>query len=364
MLIAPASGAIVTACHEEQQENFSWHASLDPENQAIAYDWILALDSTLSNIVLTLNTDSDTILVLSGQTMISLFQGTSDTVVSYYWAVSASDGEMMTQSNVHAITFVSEIAKTYTLPTTFPAGFTPPHDKLTGATLTGWGGNQGCLIHHPIVFIHGNGGTANDWNAIGNKLLQEGYSPKELWALSYIDFAGGDSASSNMANIAEINDFVSTVMDYTGVQKIDIIAYSLGVTVVRAWVKEYDAYDKVAHLIAIAGANHGVNFCSGPNATMSLCLEIGHPNSEFLTSLNTPDETPRDDIVTYMTIYDGTGADLFYPAFAVFNDGSTGNLLESPKLDGALNVQLAGKDHLQLKDSEESFTAMLDFLRQ
>lgn len=249
----------------------------------------------------------------------------------------------------------------YELPSGFPEDFPLQFDNLTGDTLSGWGGGKGEVTRLPLVLFHGNGADASAWIGLGESLLDSGYVPAELWALSYLDFGGGDSSNSSWGNTSEVENFILAVLEYTGIEKVNVICHSLGVTVVRAWLKRYDRYGEVDHFIGIAGANHGVAFCS--NDTISIiCRELGHPESEFLSWLNEPDETPYDDELHYMTIYEGTGIDMFYPAAHTMNDGSVADLRESPMLDGAYNFQLPGVGHSQLRNHPDAIEEMLHFM--
>lgn len=359
-LSTPENNTIFRLCSTEQELIFTWCSSTDPDGDVVGYMWFL-INVEDNQTLLWEDTGQDTFYVLDGLTVSHLFPE-NDFPYDVNWKVRTTDGRATITSDESGVTFFSLLGKSYTVPSDFPVDFFPPEDQLTGTMLGGWGGSEGCVIHTPIVFLHGNGHTADTWNLVAQRFLENGYFPRELWAISYIDFFGGDSANSNMANVEDIEQFINGVLDYTGVESVDLIAHSLGVTVARAWLEEKDAHGKIEHFIAIAGPNHGVNFCFGPQAGTALCREIGHPDSDFLYFLNDPDETPLDDFVTYITIYDGTGADIFYPATAMFSDGSTGNLLDSPRLKGATNVQLPGEDHFQLKDSQESFDLMFDFL--
>lgn len=344
----------------EQELIFTWCSSKDPDGDVVSYVWFLR-DAEKNRTLLWEDTDQDTFSIFDGCSIAGLFP-TMESVYDLQWEVRVTDGRSAISSDKSGLFLLSDIDTEYTLPSNFPGDFSPPEDQLTGSVLGGWGGSEGCLIHTPIVFLHGNWQTADTWNLTAQRFLENGYYPRELWAISYIEVFGGDSANSNMANVEDIDGFVKGVLDYTGAERVNLIAHSLGVTVARAWMEAKDAHGKVEHFIAIAGPNHGVHFCFGPQAGTALCQEIGHPNTDFLNSLNDPDETPLDDLVAYMTIYDGTGADIFYPAYAFFSDGSTGSLLESPRLGGAANVQLPGKDHFELKDSQESFDLMFNFL--
>ncbi len=247
------------------------------------------------------------------------------------------------------------------LPMGFPEDFPDQYDHLTGNQLDGWGGGPGESAKTPIVFVHGNGHTAENWRYLANVLLDSGYVPSELWALSYLDFIGGDSANANMANVPEIEYFIESVLTYSGREKVVIISHSLGVTLSRAWMKYFNGYTNVSHFIGIAGANHGVSFC-GYDTVSILCREVGHPESEFLTWLNKPTETPRADITAYMTVYDGTGTDMFFPENAIMNDGSIVDLRYSPMLSGAHNLQVPGVNHFTLPNVPETIGGILEFL--
>lgn len=251
----------------------------------------------------------------------------------------------------------------YELPAGFPEDFPVQFDHLTGDTLGGWGGGAGKITRTPIIFIHGNGANADSWLTVGQTFLDSGYVPAELWALSYLDFQAGYSSNSNIANIPEIESFVNDVLDYTGEDKVVVISHSFGVTVARAWMKEYNQYMSVSHFIGIAGPNHGVCYCDN-DTTTPICQEIGSPDSEFLTWLNEPDETPFEETIKYMTIFDGTGWDVFYLDGCTMNDGSVLDLRQSPILEGAHNFQLEGANHNALKDSPDAIEEMLHFLEQ
>lgn len=232
---------------------------------------------------------------------------------------------------------------TLVLPTSFPTDFPVIADQLTGNPLGGWGGD-GDVVKRPIVFIHGNGTNAISWSTFGEYFLTQDYAPAELWAISYLDYGGGDSTNSHYHNLEDLENFISAVLDYTGSNQVDLICHSLGVTMGRAWMKTYDSYSQVSHFVGIAGANHGVAFCPG-DTIQPLCREIGHPQSQFLTWLNNGDETPYDNLVQYMTLYDGTGTDVFYPTETMMSDSSLMDLRNSPRLSGARNVQFAGYSH-------------------
>ena len=249
-----------------------------------------------------------------------------------------------------------EVVERDLLPSEFPADFTPPNDYLTGQKLDGWGGGFGEIIHTPIVFIHGNAHSADNWETMASYFAENGYTWNELWALSYLQSSPDVDYNSNEGNWREVDDFVDAVLNYTGADKVNIISHSLGVTIVRTWLKHSEDYNQVEHFVGIAGANHGVAFCYGD--TTGLCGELGNPQSEFLNWLNGEDETPRDDIVEWITFYNGENLDMFFMESVLMNTGEYHDLRFSPMLDGALNIQFPELDHFELALSKTVYDTL------
>lgn len=164
----------------------------------------------------------------------------------------------------------------------------------------------------PIVFVHGNGATADCWTPAVDYFQRRGYSTDELWPIEF-----GNSTPTHPEMAAQLEEYVATVRNHTGADAVDIVAHSLGVTGARWWLHEYDAYDHVANFVAIAGANHGLtsatwaDWCGlsiGPFKPAGFLRAdyetiTGHP----LKTLN-QDETPGT--TTYFTI-SGTRDELF-----------------------------------------------------
>lgn len=280
------------------------------------------------------------------------------------------------------------------LPQGFPADFPVPIDTSTGEPLGGFGGGEGTLNHYPIIFIHGNNETALYWRGLSRLIpllldlaagrlpqerfepipgggpvraidvfqafLDAGYTPRELWALSYLgpDGTNGDTVAidvnnSHVPNAQDVGNFVNAVLAYAGAEKVDIIAHSLGATVTREWIrssldKGENVLGKLDDLVLIAGPNHGVHFCGPPFVTemepdRTVCEEIGCADSSFLMALNA-EETPRraDGGPDYLTIFAaGASEDWVFPAEGVDCRGRMLNLRLSPVLDDAFNVGLA-----------------------
>lgn len=265
----------------------------------------------------------------------------------------------------------------------FPEEFVIPEDAQSRGELYswsdprmgGWGGDyansEPCPREHeprtPVVFVHGTSEDApTAWTATDNgvttvnvrqRFLDAGWCPRELWAPSYTGARG--YFTYNDANAEEVYEFIQNVLDYTGALQVDVVAHSLGVTIVRKAIRNHYAVDSASWLrrfVAIAGANHGTTTCRGLGAVHAshVCEEL-EPESptfhnEWLADLNSIGETPPGP--EYLVIYDSV-ADHFYQ----------GPDAGSPRLDGACNFDLPGRFHLPLGRGPEAVAIYSAFLQ-
>lgn len=163
-------------------------------------------------------------------------------------------------------------------------------------------------IHNePVIFIHGNTGSAEDWREARDAFVARGYRPAELYALTY-DTSGADRKGSmtryhSRRLLEQVRGFIQAVKEYTGAEKVDVIAHSLGVTLARGAIKggpqsdllETGRYDlgpsigrDVDTFVGIAGANKGLTSCIPSSTTLPVCgLSNGlSPSSAYLARLN------------------------------------------------------------------------------
>ena len=260
----------------------------------------------------------------------------------------------------------------------FPAGFLdllPADSQSTNAVsswkdprIGGWGGGSepcaaaGAVARTPVVFVHGNTMDASFWQAadsgdgtivdVRRSFLDAGYCPDELWAVSYTGSTG--YTTYNDVNVGDLAGFVAAVRQWTGAPQVDVVAHSLGVTVVRKTALVDPAFlASMRSFVAIAGANEGTTSCRGSGTLhVSHVCEETEPGSAWLRDLNAGGQTPGE--VRYLTIYDGSGVvDTFY----------VGPDAHSPRLDGACNHQLPGVAHNTLARGAGPVTTYLAFLR-
>lgn len=173
----------------------------------------------------------------------------------------------------------------------------------------GWGGNDGsCTLSadkDPIVFIHGNS-TSSDpstsFNTLKNYLLSNGYQSCDLYAITWIESNSNGSTIHHKADyIKLVRDFIKAVKAYTGKSKVDVISWSMGVTIGRKAIKGGAAYndstrtngcdlganmkDDIDTFIGVAGVNRGLTMCAG--GTSNSCSDNAFKiDSGFLVDLN------------------------------------------------------------------------------
>ena len=194
----------------------------------------------------------------------------------------------------------------------FPSDYTPPVSNETNQPMVGFGGGGGGVTHTPVIFVHGNTVSARFWLPAREYFKKAGYTGDELWALGY----GWDSThsfDSDDLSVPSLDRIVTSVMDYLSkksgrpVRQVDLIGHSLGVTLVRQWLKQTNSYHKVRNFIGACGANQGV-WTAWPDTRghqRVVSWEL-YPGSPWLAQLNRGGETPGP--TRYMTLYDGTGS--------------------------------------------------------
>ena len=244
----------------------------------------------------------------------------------------------------------------------FPPGYTPPLSNETGQPMPGFGG-EGALGHTPLIFIHGNTVSARYWLPARAYFKTRGFDDAGLWALGW----GWDNVryfDSADLSVASVDRIVNSVMQHlaktTGqpVRQVDIIGHSLGVTLVRQWMKQTNSWHKVRSFIGACGANDGVwtadLYSRGQNRGVAFELAPGSP---WLAQLSAGGETPGP--TRYMTLYDGTGwGDVLFPK----------PQQDSSALEGAYNLAYNRErgtyyDHLELPREPETMDAMIAWLK-
>ncbi len=246
-------------------------------------------------------------------------------------------------------------------------------DSEWGFAIGGFGGlERGAPRNHaPVIFVHGNNVDHADWYPVRDDFLAAGWTDQELWALSYNGLGGNNGTAlqrsnperdaehqelgwdgqsrvtANDVNVPDLVAFVEAVREYTGSERYHLVGHSLGVTVARkALLTHPDLQRGLVSFVGIAGANHGTSFCPpGTEGELHSCDEIA-AGTPWLEELNGPNgELESYGTTRWLTIYDGTGVG--DPAFA----GEP--YAQSPRLEGAENVEYPGVYHNDLRIRED-----------
>lgn len=183
----------------------------------------------------------------------------------------------------------------------FPACHGPEQQYAGGFTpevgFGGFGGGDCTAEKTPVVFVHGNGDKAINWDSpiedgvgdfaaplrsVYDELRHRGYNACELFGVTYLDEQERQAAGRNYHRPAKyeiLKQFVDAVKAYTGKDRVDVVAHSLGVSMTLATLKYYDAWDSVRRFVNIAGGIRGLNSCLYVGYANPLATTCGSQNA-------------------------------------------------------------------------------------
>jgi triacylglycerol esterase/lipase EstA (alpha/beta hydrolase family) len=168
----------------------------------------------------------------------------------------------------------------------------------------------------PVILVHGYGGSSASMGTIQARIEREG---RPVVAVDLPNGGQGDMAESARV--------VADAVEATGAQQVDLIGFSMGGVVVRAYLDDFGV-GKVRYVITLASPHHGTDVAglaafADPGACTGACEQL-RPESSFLEDLNDPDETPEG------------------PAFVTVwtEDDQTVTPPDSAELEGALNIKI------------------------
>jgi len=293
-----------------------------------------------------------------------------------------------------------------TVGTTFPADFPVITDASLGQPIIGFGA-AGVVSRTPVILVHGNNDTpyataCNPYGriqALAQFLADNGYSTSELWGLGYqgdqCDLLADQTirssqAHTSAANVPDLRNFAKAVLKYTRARQIDLVGHSLGVTIIREWLRQDPLMRlRVRRIVAIDGPNHGIIDCSpdpanywqlpangGFTPDSAVCQELGSPNTPFLQQLNAHEALGStktlvirnaDTSFVYFPLQDGFIA----PVPAIDSFGVPTDFSGSAKLKHADEIDLTGQgaydpllgtSHLGILNSPDTWNAVLKYL--
>jgi len=126
----------------------------------------------------------------------------------------------------------------------------------------------------PVLLVHGNGGAADvrPWDLLDQRrfLLAAGYSDELIWAPSYLGPGSVDLQTPHTNNVDDVRGYVEAVCEYLGVDVVDVVAHSLGCSLMYAVFRGLDRrtapvtwnqpkkWNRVGTFVSLAGAFHGL----------------------------------------------------------------------------------------------------------
>jgi len=189
----------------------------------------------------------------------------------------------------------------------------------------------------PVILVPGWFDTARDLAALRIRLIGAGVPAEYVHALSFADPTG-----SNLDHAEELDSLVREVMEETGIDRVDIVAHSMGGLATR-WYLNTHPEAPVRKVAFLATPHHG---------TLSAHLAWGDardemlPDSPFLTALNAQGGVPEG--VEAVTVRTPIDTRVLPP--------------ESGTLAGVADHVVCCPTHAGMLESEDVFLVVLDFL--
>lgn len=126
--------------------------------------------------------------------------------------------------------------------------------EFFGGSFGGKDNDSTPITRTPVIFFHGAADQiiGDEWANDGFRysieyFLQNGYTKAELYGSmwGYADLMYEYQLIHNTEWVLYVRKFIEAVLDYTGAEKVDIIAHSMGVTLTRAAIKGglYDMWE-------------------------------------------------------------------------------------------------------------------------
>ncbi|MBA2311948.1 MAG: lipase [Actinobacteria bacterium] len=139
----------------------------------------------------------------------------------------------------------------------------------------------------PVVVVPGYNGTTDTVSAIAARLRAEG---RMVVPVRLPDLGRG--------SIARSAAYLRTVVEDLGSSPVDIVGFSAGGVVVRAFLGANADRLPVRRVVLLGAPNHGAQIASvaaelNPSLCTGACRQL-RPGSAFLSELNSGDETPGD----------------------------------------------------------------------
>ena len=230
---------------------------------------------------------------------------------------------------------------------------------------------QTLQTHPPIVFVHGNGDSASQWQSTIWRFESNGWPRDRLHAVDMPLPAGRDDdtkpqagRSSTAEHMAFVKAEVERVLQRTGARQVVLVGLSRGTMGIRDYVQNGGGEKTVSHAVLAGAYSHGV---------WAVPIEGLPDNSEFaghgpfIQALNRAKNAAGDEVtgpVNWLVLRSDRNDKYAQPdGLWIGKRGvSTGVTFASPELKGATNVVLPRLDHRETALAPQAFAAMHRFI--
>lgn len=193
----------------------------------------------------------------------------------------------------------------------------------------------------PVLLVPGWGDDAADIEPLRQRFLENGWTERQVSALSFSDPVGSNRTHANEVAVA-----VRVLMGLTGADRIDVVAHSMGGLAVREHFRLLEDEDPVIRRVVFLGTPH--------RGTVAAALAWGDggremiPGSDFLNRLN---ELPG--------VPDGVEALALRTPIDLRVIPTSSSRLHGEAVE---NVEICCPTHQGLVDDERTFEEVLQFL--
>jgi triacylglycerol lipase len=222
----------------------------------------------------------------------------------------------------------------------------------------------------PIVFVHGNGDTAELWQTTLWRFESNGWPRSRLHAIEVpYPLARDEDAkpqagrTSTAEHAAYLSAEVDKVLSATGARQVVLFANSRGGYAVRNYIQNGGGAPKVSHAILSGTPNHGVWSIKGFREGSEFS-----GTGAFLTGLNTAKNAEGDEVtgpVKWLTIRSDNNDKFAQPdGLWIGAKGTPTNVtFAGPELKGATNAVIPRLDHRETAFSPAAFLTAYSFIK-
>jgi triacylglycerol lipase len=144
----------------------------------------------------------------------------------------------------------------------------------------------------PVLLVSGYGGSTHALTPLRDVLVASGRDVVVVPAV-------GDGTGDIDAQAAALDDQAVSAMERFGAGSVDVVGYSAGGVVARAWVRDHDGASTARRVLSIGSPQHGTSLAElalGIGGDCPVACRQLEPDSDLLRRLNARDETPAGPV--------------------------------------------------------------------